>query len=149
MDVDPQEYAQFLAWKAQQEQIEQRVATVRAVLEAESRADTEVFFAPFSADSRFWMNASSPMAGELQGVPAMKALFESFMNTLASGISVTITNVVAGGDWVVTEASGLAETKDGRPYNSHYVQLWKFRDSEIVYFREYLDTKLVADTFGF
>lgn len=149
MDVDPQEYAQFLAWKAQQEQIERRVATVRAVLEAESRADTEVFFAPFSADSRFWMNASSPMAGELQGVPAMKALFESFMNALASGISVTITNVVAGGDWVVTEASGLAETKDGRPYNSHYVQLWKFRDSEIVDFREYLDTKLLADTFRF
>ena len=149
MNVDPEEYAQFLAWKAQQEQLKQHVETVKAVLEAESRADTEGFFAPFSADSRFWMNGSSPSSGALQGVPAMKALFEPFMNALASGISMTITNVVAAGDWVVTEAEGRAETKDGRPYNSHYVQLWKFKDSEIVDFREYLDTKLLADTFRF
>jgi len=149
MEVDSQEYAAFLAWKAQQERLKQHVETVKAVFEAESRAHTEDFFAPFSADSRFWMNGSAPSSGALQGVPAMKALFESFMNALVSGISMTITNVVAAGDWVVTEAVGRAETKDGRPYNSHYVQLWKFKDSKIVDFREYLDTKLLADTFKF
>ncbi len=149
MEVDPQEYTQFLAWKAQQAQMKQRVETVRAVLEAESRAHTEDFFAPFSADSQFWMNGSSTSSGTLQGVPAMKTLFEGFMSVLVSGISVTITNVVAAGDWVVTEAVGRAETKDGRPYNSSYVQLWRFQDSKIVEFREYLDTKLLADTFHF
>jgi ketosteroid isomerase-like protein len=149
MEVDPQEYAQFLVWKEQQNMLQKNIETVRAVFEAESRAHTEDFFAPFSADSRFWMNGNSPSTGALQGVPAMKAVFEAFMSALASGISMTITNVVAAGDWVVTETEGRAETKDGRPYNSHYVQLWKFRDSEIVDFREYLDTKLLADTFRF
>ena len=149
MEIDPQEYAQFLVWKEQQKMLQKNIETIRSVFEAESRAHTEDFFAPFSDDSLFWMNGSSPSSGALQGVPAMKVVFEAFMNALVSGISMTITNVVAAGDWVVTETVGRAETKDGLPYNSHYVQLWKFKDSKIVDFREYLDTKLLSDTFKF
>ncbi len=149
MEIDPQEYAQFLVWKEQQKMLQKNIETIRSVFEAESRAHTEDFFAPFSDDSLFWMNGSSPSSGALQGVPAMKVVFEAFMNALVSGISMTITNAVADGDWVVTETVGRAETKDGLPYNSHYVQLWKFKDSKIVDFREYLDTKLLSDTFKF
>ena len=149
MEIDPQEYAQFLVWKEQQKTLQKNIETIRSVFEAESRAHTEDFFAPFSDDSLFWMNGSSPSSGALQGVPAMKVVFEAFMNALVSGISMTITNAVADGDWVVTETVGRAETKDGLPYNSHYVQLWKFKDSKIVDFREYLDTKLLSDTFKF
>ena len=127
----------------------QNAAAVKNVLAAEGREDTEAFFAPFSSDSTFWMNGSSPASGPLHGLPAQKAAFEMFMEQLASGISMNVTNAFASGDWVVTEAVGDAETLDGRPYDGHYCVLAKFKGAEILEFREYLDTKLLADTFVF
>lgn len=149
VEVDRAEYEQFLAWKEDQARLQRNIQTVKNVLAAEGREDTEAFFAPFSSDSTFWMNGSSPASGPLHGLPAQKAAFEMFMEQLASGISMNVTNVFASGDWVVTEAVGDAETLDGRPYDGHYCVLVKFKGAEILEFREYLDTKLLADTFVF
>ncbi|MEE3328787.1 MAG: nuclear transport factor 2 family protein [Myxococcota bacterium] len=149
VEVDRAEYEQFKAWQTDQATLKKNVETVKGVLAAEGREDTDAFFAPFSADSTFWMIGSSPSAGTLQGIPAQKAAFNMFMEQLDSGISMTVTNAFAAGDWVVTEAVGKAQTVDGRPYNGNYCVLVKFEDDEIVEFREYLDTKLMSDTFVF
>jgi len=148
VEIDRAEYARFLEWKRAQARQEENLQTVRAVLAAEGEGDTEAFFAPFSAKSEFWMNAASPDTGDLQGVAAQQAAFEHFMGLLVSGISMNITHALTTGDWVVTETEGTAETLDGRPYNAHYCQLWKFDGAEIVKVREYLDTKLLAETFA-
>lgn len=149
VEVDRAEYERFKAWQAEQATLKKNVSTVKAVLAAEGREDTEAFFAPFSADSTFWMIGSSPSAGTLHGLPAQKAAFNMFMEQLESGISMEVTNSFASGDWVVTEAVGQAQTVEGRPYNGNYCVLVKFKDDEIVEFREYLDTKLMSDTFVF
>ena len=147
IEVDRAEYEQFLEWKETQARQQENIDTVRAVLAAEGKGDTEAFFAHFSSDSEFWMNAASPDSGTLEGVAVQKAAFDHFVGQLVSGISMNITNTLAAGDWVVTETVGAAETLDGRPYNGHYCQLWKFEGAEVVKFREYLDTKLLAETF--
>lgn len=149
VQVDRAEYEEFVAWKDNQARLKRNMQTVKDVLAAEGKEDTEGFFAPFSEDSTFWMNGSSPASGPLQGLPAQKAAFEMFMEQLASGISMNVTNIFASGDWVVTEAVGDAETLDGRPYDGNYCVLVKFKGAEIQEFREYLDTKLLADTFVF
>ena len=149
LEVDRAEYERFVAWKENQARLNKTIDTVKGVLAAEGREDTEAFFSPFSEDSTFWMSGSSPSAGTLHGLPAQKAAFNQFMDQLASGISMTITNSFAAGDWVVAEAVGDAETLDGRPYDGDYCVLVKFEGAEIVEFREYLDTKLMAETFVF
>ena len=145
LEVDRAEYERFVAWKEDQARLNKNIETLKAVLAAEGREDTEAFFAPFSTDSIFWMNGS---VGTLHGLPAQKAAFNQFMDQLASGISMKITNSFAAGEWVVTEAVGNAETLDGRRYDGNYCVLAKFEGSEIVEFREYLDTKLMAETFS-
>lgn len=149
LEVDRAEYERFVAWKEDQARLSKNIDTVKGVLAAEGREDTEAFFAPFSTESTFWMSGSSPSTGTLHGLPAQKAAFNQFMDQLASGISMTITNSFAAGDWVVAEAVGDAETLDGRPYDGDYCVLVKFEGAEIVEFREYLDTKLMAETFVF
>lgn len=149
VEIDRAEYERFKAWQSDQARLKKNVETVKEVLAAEGREDTEAFFAPFSEDSTFWMIGSSPSAGKLEGLPAQKAAFNMFMDQLESGISMTVTNSFAAGDWVVTEAVGSAETVDGRPYNGNYCVLVKFKGDEVVEFREYLDTQLMAETFVF
>ncbi|MCX7056458.1 MAG: nuclear transport factor 2 family protein [Pseudomonadota bacterium] len=149
MEVDVQEYEKFHAWKEDQARQQHNISTVRAVLAAEGEANTEAFFASFSDDCVFWMNGNSPASGPRQGLPALKAHFEIFMSLLVSGISMTVTNAVASGDWVVTETVGHANTRTGRSYNGTYCQLWKFKNSQIVEFREYLDTQLLGESFDF
>jgi ketosteroid isomerase-like protein len=148
VEVDRAEYEQFLEWREAKARQDGNLQTVRAVFAAEAEGDAEAFFAPFSSDSEFWMNAAAPDAGTLHGVAAQKAAFEHFISQLVSGISMNITHALAAGDWVVTETEGTAETLDGRPYNAQYCQLWKFDGAEIVKMREYLDTKLLAETFA-
>ena len=146
LEVDRAEYERFVAWKEDQARLDKNIETMKAVLAAEGREDTEAFFAPFSTDSTFWMNGS---VGTLHGLPAMKAAFDQFMDQLVSGISMKITNSFAAGEWVVAETVGDAETLDGRTYDGNYCVLAKFEAAEIVEFREYLDTKLMAETFVF
>lgn len=48
----------------------------------------------------------------------------------------------------MAQASGIAETLDGRPYNNTYCQVIQVRDGRIAAVTEYMDTALVSRVFG-
>ena len=98
VEIDRAEYERFKAWQSDQARLKKNVETVKEVLAAEGREDTEAFFAPFSEDSTFWMIGSSPSAGKLEGLPAQKAAFNMFMDQLESatkGVSEEMTEWLA------------------------------------------------------
>jgi ketosteroid isomerase-like protein len=60
-----------------------------------------------------------------------------------------IVGMAAEEDRVAVEVEGKCQLPDGRRYDNHYHFMLLFRDGRIRLAKEYVDTKLVADTFGF
>ena len=55
---------------------------------------------------------------------------------------ITINNIVAEGDYVVIESTGKATTKNGKPYNQAYCDVFKFNEGKLKEVTTYLDTAL-------
>lgn len=66
----------------------------------------------------------------------------SKMQQLESSPIITIKNVVTEEEYVVVESTGKAKTKDGKPYNQTYCEVFKFKDKKLQEITTYLDTAL-------
>ncbi len=56
--------------------------------------------------------------------------------------------MLADGDWVVVEALGEMETKQGNRYDNQYCLLYRLREGKIVEIREYQDSTLCERVLG-
>lgn len=122
---------------------------VQDFYDAANRGDTAGFLS-YLADDVTWRNMGSTKYSAVYA--GKKVLVDSLLGPLfgqlKAGITGTMDNVVAEGDFVVVQIRGRAETKDGRPYNNSYCHIFKLRNGMIVEVTEYLDTELVSATFG-
>ncbi|MGI8433636.1 MAG: nuclear transport factor 2 family protein [Nocardioidaceae bacterium] len=75
-------------------------------------------------------------------------LFGGAEETLSPSSSVEVHFIHADGDFVLVEHSGRNELPDGRRYDNNYCWVFRFKDELIHEVREYMDTQLVAETFG-
>ena len=91
----------------------------------------------YLADDIKWnILGESPVIGRNQVLEVSKMLqLESFP-------VITINNIVAEGDYVVIESTGEAKTKNGKPYNQTYCDVFKFKDEMLYEITTYLDTAL-------
>lgn len=80
---------------------------------------------------------------EVQG-----GLFGSVAETLEPGFSVQVHRILDAGEHVVVEHSGRNRTPDGREYNNNYCWVVRVEGGLIRELREYMDTRLVGETFG-
>jgi uncharacterized protein len=55
---------------------------------------------------------------------------------------IEIKNIVAEGDYVIIESTGKATTKNGKPYNQTYCDVFKFAGEKLKEVTTYLDTAL-------
>jgi ketosteroid isomerase-like protein len=53
---------------------------------------------------------------------------------------ITIKNIVAEGNYVVVESTGVAKTKEGKPYNQTYCEVFRFINNKVQEITTYLDT---------
>jgi len=129
--------------------IEENKQVVKEFYEAGARADMDACFALLS-DEITWTNiGSTKFSGTFVGKQVlMEQLLGPLFGQLKAGISSVIENMIAEGDFVVIQTSGVAETKDGKPYNNTYCQVMKVQKGKIVEVKEYFDTALVNATFG-
>lgn len=95
-----------------------------------------------------WMGVSQ-WSRTFEGKQTMVAkLFDGAVETLNPSSSVEVHCIHADGDFVVVEHSGRNEMPDGRRYDNNYCWVFRFQDDVIQEVREYMDTQLVAETFG-
>lgn len=66
----------------------------------------------------------------------------SKMLQLQSFPVIKIKNVVEEGDYVVIESTGEAKTKNGKPYNQTYCDVFRFNNEKLQEITTYLDTVL-------
>jgi ketosteroid isomerase-like protein len=130
----------YEAWKAQ---TDETAAVVQGAIDALNSGDTEGFVGAFSPDFEFWMPGTTPVSGRTKGLEEFGALVGQVADYLDVQISIKVTNFIACGEWVVSEAVGHGVTKKGENYDNSYCHLWKVENGKIVKFVEYNDTDLI------
>ena len=126
---------------------EQNKAIVRKAIDALSRGDMTGFVADAADDVSFTLIGSTPLSGTLQGKQNIeKGLREILGGRLEGGaIAMTIENLVAEGEYVAEQATGISQTKTGKDYNNTYCRVWRIVDGKVHSLTEYLDTEIVRD----
>ncbi len=129
--------------------LEENKQVVKAFYEAGARGDMDACFS-LLADDITWINIGSTIfSGTYTGKQELiEQLLGPLFGRLKAGISSVIENLIAEGEFVVAQTSGIAETKEGKPYNNSYCQVIKIRDGEITEVKEYFDTELTSSVFG-
>jgi ketosteroid isomerase-like protein len=95
------------------------------------------FAEPHLADDIKWnIIGESSINGKEQVLEVSK------MQQLESFPVITIKNIIAEGDFVVIESTGVAKTKEGKPYNQAYCEVFKFSNNALKEVTTYLDTAL-------
>jgi uncharacterized protein len=64
------------------------------------------------------------------------------MTELESFPEITVKNIISDGKYVVIESNGKARTKQGKPYNQTYCDVFKFENEKLQEINTYLDTAL-------
>ena len=117
--------------------------------EAGARGDMDTCFA-LLADDVSWTNiGSTKFSGTFNGRQAISEnLLGPLFSQLKAGITSQIERLIAEGDIVVAQTSGMAETLDGTPYNNSYCQVIRIHNGQISDVKEYMDTALIDSVFG-
>lgn len=122
---------------------------VRAFFNAGSHGDIEAALGLLTDDVTWTVTGTTRFSGEYAGKKALaEKLVGPLFGRLKAGIVMTIQNMVAEGDCVVAEATGEAETREGRPYRNTYCFVFRVREGKIAAVTEYMDTELVRTIFG-
>ena len=109
---------------------------IKKVSEAFAKGDIEFAEKYFSEDMHWNIIGEEPIKGKEQILEIYK------MSQLESFPIVTIKNMIAEGNYVVTESLGKAVTKNGKPYNQTYCDVFRFENNKLQEITTYLDTAL-------
>ena len=116
---------------------------VQRAIDALNSGDAAGFLGSFSEDLEFWMPGTTPVSGQTHGLKEFTSLVEKVAGYLNVLITIKVTNFIACGEWVVTQADGHGVTKAGKDYDNHYCHLWQVCNGKITKFVEYNDTDLI------
>ena len=119
------------------------VQCVRAAIDAARAGRADEFFACFDEALQFWMPGTTPISGRWHSRAGFVEYATRVFSYLSQPVVLEVTNVIAAGDWVVTECTGHGVTKAGVDYDNVYCLVWRVEDGKIVSFTEYCDTDLV------
>ena len=106
-------------------------------ISAEFAKGNMAFVSPYLADDIQWnILGEDPIVGKDQVLEVSKMLqLESFP-------VITLKNVISEGNLVVVESTGKATTKEGKPYNQSYCDIFRFVGEQLQEVTTYLDTAL-------
>ena len=102
------------------------------------------------ADDAVWIGRGhNSWSGVYRGKEAILSDLLGPLSKLLDGRNTCIpTRIHADGDFVIVEAKGQNQLKDGRRYDNEYCFVIKMRDGKMIEITEYLDTELVSDRLG-
>ena len=124
-------------------------AVMQGVFTELSHGNLEPLFSVMAEDIKWIWMGSGPLAKSFVGKESVvKELFASVHTALAGSYKVFPDRFIGDGDIVAIEHKGQARTVDGRPYNNTYCWVCRFDGGKLIELREYMDTELVARTFG-
>lgn len=96
----------------------------------------------FAKDARWLAPQSAPVGRVHEGLDAVMALMASGLGLydLSRPMQIERTACLAGDELVYVEMTIRATTKQGEPYENHYVMAFQIRGDRIAEVREYVDS---------
>jgi ketosteroid isomerase-like protein len=127
----------------------QNRAQVQEAMEAMSQGRVGRLLALMADDVTWrWMGVGQ-WSRTFEGKQAVAdTLFGGATDELGPSSRVDVTHIHADGDSVLVEHVGHNVLPDGRRYDNQYCWVLRFEGDLIREVREYMDTQLVAETFG-
>lgn len=111
---------------------EQNKQLIEKINEAFANGNTDVFSQYLSSDTRWNIISISTITGKGNIMSAMDK------QELESLPQITVKNVLAEGDTVVVESSGIAKRKTGLAYSASYRDIYRLEDGKIKEFTTYV-----------
>ena len=116
------------------------------VYAALAKGSGEPFVDALADDVRWTIIGTTDWSGTWEGKRAVR---ERLLDPLFAQFGTQYRNrairVIAEGDCVVIECRGDVTTKDGRPYNNSYCNVFRLEAGKVRELTEYCDTELIAE----
>jgi len=122
---------------------------VRNMFAELSKGNAEAFLGAMADNVRFTIIGTSKYSGTYNGKQeVVNKLLAPLGAQIEGGLSISPDNFIAEGDFVAMQARGKAMSKNGKPYNNTYCQVFRIANGKVQEMTEYLDTELVTAAFG-
>jgi ketosteroid isomerase-like protein len=114
-----------------------------------SKGNADAFLGALADNVRFTIIGSTKFSGTFNGKQEfINKVLAPLGAQLEGGLSMTVDNLIAEGDYVAMQARGKSNTKSGGTYNNTYCQVFKLNNGKVQEVTEYLDTEIVTKSFG-
>jgi ketosteroid isomerase-like protein len=114
-----------------------------------SKGNADAFIGGLADNVRFTIIGTTKFSGTFNGKQEfINKVLAPLAAQLEGGLTMTIDNLIAEGDYVAMQARGKSNTKSGGTYNNTYCQVFKLNNGKVQEVTEYLDTEIVTKSFG-
>lgn len=114
-----------------------------------SKGNAEAFLGGMADDVRFTIIGTTKYSGTCNGKQELiSKVLKPLTDQLEGGFEVAVDNLIAEGDYVVSQGRGKSMAKNGKAYNNTYAQVFRIAGGKVQEVTEYLDTELVTSVFG-
>ena len=119
-------------------------ALIQDIMDARARRDPGPFIAAMADDFVWRITGSTAWSGEYVGkVDVLERLIKPLRGQFTAPNSLTLSRIIAEGDYVVAECQGNATTLAGELYANTYCFVIRVADGKLRELTEYMDTALV------
>jgi ketosteroid isomerase-like protein len=114
-----------------------------------SKGNADAFMGGLADNIRFTIIGTTKFSGTFNGKQEfINKVLAPLGAQLEGGLTMTIDNLIADGDYVAIQARGKSNTKSGGTYNNTYCQVFRLANGKVQEATEYLDTEVVTKSFG-
>ena len=119
-------------------------ALIQDIMDARARRDAGPFNAAMADDFVWRITGSTAWSGEYVGkADVLERLIKPLRGQFTAPNSLTLSRIIAEGDYVVAECRGNATTLAGELYANTYCFVIRVADGKLRELTEYMDTALV------
>ena len=119
-------------------------ALIQDIMDARARRDPGPFIAAMADDFVWRITGSTAWSGAYVGkADVLERLIKPLRGQFTAPNSLTLSRIIAEGDYVVAECQGNATTLAGELYANTYCFVIRVADGKLRELTEYMDTALV------
>ena len=119
-------------------------ALIQDIMDARARREPGPFIAAMADDFVWRITGSTAWSGEYVGkADVLEGLMKPLHRQFTAPTSLTVSRIIAEGDYVVAECRGNATTLAGELYANTYCFVIRMADGKLRELTEYMDTALV------
>ncbi len=122
---------------------------IRHLFTEMSNGNVDAYLESLAEDGQFTIIGTTKYSGTFQSKQEfITRVLAPLGAQLDGGLTLTIDNLVAEGEYVVMQSRGQSRTKAGKTYNNTYCHVLRLAEGKVQELVEYLDPEVITAAFG-